>query len=76
VTLKDKTEERGGEEEEGGKQGTPERKKTEGPGTSQGIQDRGLSHERDDDGDLSDESPVEEDQVEEEKEGRSRCECF
>ena len=42
--LKDKAEEGGGEEE--GKQGAAERKEAEG--TSQGIQGRGLSEEKDD----------------------------
>ena len=50
AVFKDKT------EEEGGNQGTAERKKTEGAGTSQGIQDRGLSQEKDDDDDLPDDS--------------------
>ena len=45
-------------EEEGGKQGTAERKKTEGVGTSQGIQGRGLSQEKDDDDGLPEESSV------------------
>jgi hypothetical protein len=43
-----------GEEEEGGKPGAAERKKAEGAGTSQGIQGRGLSQEKDD----GDESPA------------------
>ena len=49
AALKDKVEERGWGEEEGGKQGTAERKKAEGAGTSQGIQGRGLPQEKDDD---------------------------
>ena len=47
VTLKDKVEERGEKEKEGN-QGDVERKKTEGAGTSQVIQDHGLSQEKDD----------------------------
>ncbi len=57
TTLKDKATERGGQEEDGSKQETVERKKTEGAGTSQGIQGHGLSQEKDDDDDLPDESP-------------------
>jgi hypothetical protein len=48
---------RGGEAEKGGKQGAAERKKAEGVGTSQGIQGRGLSPEKDNDDGLPDESP-------------------
>jgi hypothetical protein len=56
ATLKDKAEERGGQEEEGEKQGTVERKKAEGVGSSQGIQVCGLPQEKDDDDGLPDES--------------------
>ncbi len=48
AALKDKVEERAGKEEEGGKQGAVERKETEGAGTSQVIQVRRLSQEKDD----------------------------
>ena len=41
AALNDKVEVRVGKEEEGGKQATAERKKTEDAGTSQLIQDRG-----------------------------------
>ncbi len=49
---------RGGEEEEGGKQGAAERQEAKGAGTSQGIQVRGLSQEKDDNDGLPDESPA------------------
>ena len=58
AALKDKAEERGGQKQEEGKQGTVERKKAEGAGTSQGIQGCGLSEERMIDDGLPDESPA------------------
>jgi len=57
VTLKDKAEERG-KEEEGEKQGAAERTKTEGVVMTPGIQGHGLSQEKDDDDGLPDESSV------------------
>jgi hypothetical protein len=48
---------RGGKEE-GGKQGAADRKEAEGAGTSQEIQVRGLSQEKDDDDGLPDQSPA------------------
>ncbi len=58
AALKDKAEVGGGKVEERGKQGAAERKKAEGAGTSQGIQGRGLSEEKDDDDGLPNESPA------------------
>jgi hypothetical protein len=71
----------GGEEEEGGKQGATERKKSEGSGTPQG---HGLFQEQDDDDGLPVGSPAKSkpvclmtsSQEQDEKGGRSRCECF
>ncbi len=49
AALKDKVEERGDKEEEGGKQGAAEWTETEGAGTSQVIQVRRRSQDQDDD---------------------------
>ncbi len=46
------------DDDNGDQQGSVERKKTEGVGTSQGIQGRGLSQEKGDDDSLPDESSV------------------
>ncbi len=56
TTLKDTVEMRGDKDEQGGKQGTEERNESEGVVTSQEIQVRGLSQEKDDDDGLPDES--------------------
>ena len=55
-TTRNRVDERVKEEED--TQGTVERKKTEGVGTSQGIQGHGRSQEKDDGDGLPDESPV------------------
>ena len=55
------------EKGEGAKQGAAERKEAEGAGTSQGMQVRGLSQEKDDDDGLPDESPARRESTSKEK---------